>query len=203
MKKKSILLDVDEVICFSGYIEAVNDFLSTSYKLDDFTEYYIDGIIPTEKMEAFNQFMKERNLYENAQILPYAIETIKALSEEYDIYICSACVNHFDRKNSGRKFMDKYNFLVENLPFIPPENFIFTSVKHLFQVDIQIDDRMENLQGNAKLKILFPSYHNQDISEEELQKRQIVRAGTNWREGWREVAKILLEKDKPKVYRKN
>ena len=31
MKKKDLLLDVDEVICFSGYLEAVNDFLNTNY----------------------------------------------------------------------------------------------------------------------------------------------------------------------------
>ena len=39
MNKKSILLDVDEVICFSGFLEAVNEFLNTSYVIDDFKVY--------------------------------------------------------------------------------------------------------------------------------------------------------------------
>ena len=40
--KKKILLDIDEVFCFSGYLELVNEFLNTNYIIDDFTEYYID-----------------------------------------------------------------------------------------------------------------------------------------------------------------
>ena len=55
---------------------------------------------------------------------------IKKLSELYDIYICSSCVNPFDIKGSGRMFADKFNFLIENLSFIKPGNFIFTSAKH-------------------------------------------------------------------------
>ena len=42
--KKKILLDIDEVFCFSGYLELVNEFLNTNYTIDDFTEYYIDEV---------------------------------------------------------------------------------------------------------------------------------------------------------------
>ena len=34
--KKKILLDIDEVFCFSGYLELVNEFLNTNYTIDDF-----------------------------------------------------------------------------------------------------------------------------------------------------------------------
>lgn len=34
-KKKDMLVDVDEVICFPGFLKAVNDFLDTSYQIDD------------------------------------------------------------------------------------------------------------------------------------------------------------------------
>lgn len=97
MEKKKILLDCDEVICFSGFLEAVNDFLGTNYEIDDFTDYYIDeAAIPPERMDEFNKFINGRNMYENAYILPGAIETIKRLNEVYDIYICSSCVNPLD-----------------------------------------------------------------------------------------------------------
>ena len=35
MNKKTILLDVDEVICFGGFLDAANEFLNTSYVIDD------------------------------------------------------------------------------------------------------------------------------------------------------------------------
>lgn len=195
MKKKTLLLDIDEVFCFSGFLEAVNEFLGTSYVIDDFTSYYIDeAVIPKERFDEFNQFLKGRNLYEKAFILPGAIETIKALSEEYDIYVCSSCINPFDVEGSGKLFADKYNMLLEHLPFIDPGHFIFTSSKHMFRADVQIDDRLSNLDESIETRILFPSYHNKDISDEELRSKGIIRAGYDWRDGWDEIRRILLEK---------
>ena len=163
---------------------------------NDFTDYYIDEvIIPPERMDEFNKFINGRNMYENAYILPGAIETIKRLNEVYDIYICSSCVNPLDVKGSGRVFTDKYNFLLENLPFIKPSNFIFTSAKHLFKADIKIDDRLSNFEGDdIEIKILFPSYHNNDLTVDELTAVGVVRAGYSWRKGWQEVEKMLLIK---------
>ena len=110
MDKKRILLDVDEVICFSGFLEAVNEFLNTSYVIDDFKDYYIDEVaVPKERFDEFNEFLKGRNMYENAHILPGAIETIEKLNEEYDIYICSSCVNPFEK--------DQLECLVINIIF--------------------------------------------------------------------------------------
>ncbi len=203
--KKRLLLDVDEVICFTGFLPLINEFMNTNYVIDDFKDYFIDEIaIPKDRFEEFNNFINKRNLYENAYVLPHAIETIKILNEVYDIYICSSCINPFDIKGSGKLFLNKYNFLLKNLPFIKPEKYIFTSVKNLFIADIQIDDRLSNLDGNIETKILFPSYHNKEITDNELKNKGIIRAGYDWKDGWREVGNILLNdlenSDKPKIY---
>jgi len=196
MKKKVLLLDIDEVLCFCGFLEAVNEFLGTNYEIDDFTDYYIDeAVIPKERFEEFNRFMRNRNQYENVFILPGAIEAIKLLSEEYDIYPCTSCINPFDVEGSGKLFMDKYDLLRKYLPFIDPSRFIFTSSKHMFKADVQIDDRLSNLDDNIETRILFHSYHNKDITDEELEKKGVIRAGYDWREGWKNVLKILLPKD--------
>ena len=95
--KKTLLLDVDEVIVFSGFLEAINEFLGTDYVIDDFSEYYIDSVvIPSDRMDEFNEFLRNRNLYDYAPLLPGAIETINKLNEIYDIYILSSCVNFLD-----------------------------------------------------------------------------------------------------------
>ncbi len=193
MNKKKILLDVDEVICFSGFLEAVNEFMNTNYVIDDFTDYYIDEVaIPKEKFTEFNKFINNRNNYEKAHILPKAVEVIEKLNTEYEIYICSSCINPFDIEGSGRLFKDKYEFLLKTLPFIKPQNYIFTSSKHIFKADIQIDDRLPNFDNEVETKILFPSYHNKDITEEEVKNNNVIRAGFDWRNGWKEIEKILL-----------
>lgn len=192
--KKDILLDVDEVICFSGFLQAVNDFMGTDFVIDDFKDYYIDEVaIPKERFNEFNKFVSKRNLYDNAHILPNAVETIRGLNEAYNIYICSSCINPFDINESGRLYKDKYDFLIYTLPFIKPQNFIFTNAKHLFKADIQIDDRLSNLDNHIETRILFPSYHNKDITDDELEQKGILRAGYDWRNGWDEISYILLD----------
>ena len=194
MEKKDFLLDIDEVFCFSGFLPAINDFLGTNYKIDDFTEYYIDEVaIPKERFEEFNRYLNSINQYEKAEILPYAIESLIKINEYYNIYPCSSCINPFDKLNSGKLFYYKYNFLMQNLPFIKPENYIFTDSKSLFKAYAQMDDRLQKLNNDIPLKVLFPAYHNKNITKEYTEKNGIFKAGDDWRTGWIEATNILLD----------
>lgn len=199
--KKSLLLDIDDVVCFPGFLKTINDFLGTCYQIDDFSSYYMEEeVIPKEWLADFYDFVNRKNLYDDAVILPQAVETIEILDYLYDVYPCSSCVNPFDLVNSGRFFKDKYDFLMSVLPFINPERYIFTSSKHLINGDIKIDDRLQNLSGDIETKILFPSYHNINVFDDELKKCGVVRAGYDWRNGWNRVANLLIEDGcRPKV----
>ena len=194
MEKKNVLLDVDDVICFAGFLDYANEFMNTNYEIDDIKTYYIDDtIIPQNKIKEYNKFLNSKNIYENAHILPNAIESIKKLSEYYNIIICSACINPYDVENSGKYFKDKYDFLIKTLPFLKPESFIFTNTKNIIKADIQIDDRVSNLVNDIPIKILFPSYHNKEIADEYLSSKNIIRAGKDWRTGWQNVLNILIK----------
>ena len=194
MERKKILLDVDEVICFPAFLPLINEFLHTDYKIDDFKSYYLEEeAIPKERFAEFIEFIKNRNLYENVTLIPNAKKVIQKLCMIYDIYICSSCINPFAKEASGKLFSYKYDFLLANLPFLKPENYVFTNAKFLLQADIQIDDYLPNLEQNkSSLKILFPSYHNKDIPDEELKEKHILRAGYNWQNGWENVENILI-----------
>lgn len=194
MEKKNVLLDVDDVICFAGFLDYANEFMNTNYEIDDIKTYFIDDtIIPQNKIKEYNKFLNSKNIYENAHILPNAIESIKKLSEYYNIIICSACINPYDVENSGKYFKDKYDFLIKTLPFLKPESFIFTNTKNIIKADIQIDDRVSNLVNDIPIKILFPSYHNKEIADEYLSSKNIIRAGKDWRTGWQNVLNILIK----------
>lgn len=198
-KKNNLLLDIDHVFCFPGFLDAINEFLGSNYLIDDFSDYYMDkAVIPKERFDEFNKFLDSRNLYENAQILPYAKEVLRELNSIYNIYPCSSCINPFNIIGSGRLFADKYNYLISSMPFIKPEHFIFTNAKHLFKTEVQIDDRLSNLDEYIATRILFPSYHNKTIPNDELSKKGILRAGYDWKTGWLEVANILLDQSQVK-----
>lgn len=199
-KKKDLLLDIDDVVCFAGFLPAINEFLGTNYKIDDFTVYYIEeAVIPREQAQEFNEFLHRKNLYEDAVLLPGAVETLKLAQEIYNVYPTSACVDPFNIKRSGEWFKNKFDYLYTVLPFIDPNQYILTSSKHMLKADVQIDDRLSNLGDNVETKILFPSYHNKDITMEELNNKHVLRAGYDWREGWEQVGHILLE-ELPKTY---
>ncbi|MDE6292531.1 MAG: hypothetical protein K2L98_02490 [Bacilli bacterium] len=192
-KKKSLLLDVEEVIFFGGFLQAVNDFLQTNFVIDDFKDYYIDSVaIPEDRFGEFNQFVRERNMFANPQILPYAIEMTKLLCEYYEVFLCTDSINPFDVDGSARNFIDKFKALRDILPFIKPDHYIFTSDKSLFNAYAQVDDRLEKMDNDVEVKILFPSYHNKEVTEEQLKNIGAIRAGDDWREGWKEVGKILI-----------
>lgn len=176
---KRILIDVDEVICNTTFLYYINEFLNTNYVLDDFTTYYLDEIVPEEKREEFYDFYMSHDVYEKSELIEGAYEGLKELTESYDVYLYSSCVMFNREKLSGKLFADKYNFIIEKLPFIKPENIIFTNTKNMMVGDIQIDDRMKNLMGPVENRILFTAYHNHNISEEELLSKNIKRID-NW-----------------------
>ena len=46
---QKLLVDIDEVLCQSTFLDEMNKFLKTNYKIDDFTEYYIDDALGTDE----------------------------------------------------------------------------------------------------------------------------------------------------------
>jgi len=81
----------------------------------------------------------------------------------------------------------KFEFLLKNLPFLDPNKFTFQTNKSILNCEIKIDDKMENLK-NAEIKLLYTAYHNENISDDELRKENIIRVNN-----WKEIRKILLE----------
>jgi len=82
---------------------------------------------------------------------------------------------------ASREYMDKFNWIVENLPFFPNDKIIFCNNKQLFRADVIIDDRIDNLKGDYATKILLTARHNKEITKEELDNIGAVRAN-NWAE---------------------
>lgn len=185
---EKLIVDMDDVITEKGFIRMINKFLGTNYKQEDAKSYYINDLIPKDKMDEWVEFYSKENVYDYANIVEGAKETLEKLNEKYDLYIATAYVFRDAPEVSGKTLNDKYNFLCENFPFIDPHKFIFISNKELLEADIRIDDSPKKLIGKAKLKLLFTAYHNKDMTEEELKENNLIRVNN-----WKEVEKILLK----------
>ena len=184
---EKLIVDMDDVITEKGFIRMINEFLGTNYTQENAESYYINDLIPKDRMDEWVEFYSNNNVYDYANIVEGAKETLEKLNEKYDLYIATAYVFRDAPQVSGKTLNDKYNFLIENFPFIDPHKFIFISNKELLEADIRIDDSPKKLIGKARLKLLFTAYHNKNMSEQELKENNFVRVNN-----WKDVEKILL-----------
>lgn len=184
---KKIMIDMDDVICGGGFLKLVNEFLGTNYTEKDLKTYYIQDVIPKEKMEEWKKFFQDKNVYEYTYILPDAYEVMEKLSQKYELYIVTAYIFRDSPEKSADLLKYKFNYLIKEFPFIKPEQYIFANNKSIVKCDIKIDDNPSNLLGDAEMKLMFDAYHNRQISNEDLEKEGIIRVN-----GWKDIEKILL-----------
>ena len=82
--KKTMLVDLDYVICHPGFLKIVNDFLGTNYVEDDFEEYIIDPVIGSqEKINEFYEYYLLQDGYKDAVLIDGAKEALERLSAFY------------------------------------------------------------------------------------------------------------------------
>lgn len=178
---------MDDTILVDCYLEVVNEYLNANYTYKDIKKYWVDEIIPEKKQaEYLDYFYNKINIYDYGHVQENAIHVIEQLNKYYDVLICSAYIDHRDLKICSKILTHKHNWLIENLPFIKPENFIFTNRKDVIPTDIKIDDKVENLK-TCETKLLITAYHNKNITDEELKEQNIIRVAD-----WNQIAEILL-----------
>lgn len=186
--KKKIMVDMDDVMVSGGFLYLINEFMHTNYKEEDFTEFYMQDIVPNKK-EFFDYFYK-KNQYDYSVLKDGVVEALKELSKTYEIYICTSYIFKEAPKGSSVILKYKYDYLLKYFPFLNPNKFIFTGDKSIVNCDIKIDDRVENLE-NATTKLLFTAYHNKKLSDNELDKKGIIRVNN-----WNEIKNLLLNNEK-------
>ena len=184
------MIDLDETICTGGYLKAVNEYLKTNYKEEDIDSYYVEDVMSEEEKEKFlDYFYKNVNIYKTIAIIPDSLRVIEKLANYYDIYIATAFVDKRRVKESGIMALQKYQWILENMPYIDPRKIILTGSKNLVMCDVKIDDKVSNLKGFGELKLLLDQPHNQKYSYEELKKRKIKRV-----HNWNQIYEILMPK---------
>lgn len=184
--RQKLMIDMDVTITCDGIIDIVNEYLQTNYTSKDAKDYYVQSLIPKDKLHEFNKFFYERNLYHYTKLTPDAVEVLKYLNDKYDVYILTAYQLRNENDGAENHLKNKYQYLRETFPFLDTKKFIFTCDKSVVKGDIVVDDVITNLYSSYKQKILFSSYHNQDISEEELSAKGIIRVSS-----WKEIKELL------------
>lgn len=190
--KKTIMLDMDDVISggdTSGFAKMIEDFLGKKINFTE-TGYYLQDALGTQKEEFFEKRFINHNIYDGEELFPSCYEVLEKLNKKYTIYVVTSWVWDDAIENNGNILKYKFEYLRKNLPFLDYHNFIFIQDKSLIHFDIRIDDKLSNLICDSSLKILYDSYHNKNITDEELKKYNVIRV-----KSWKDIASVLLEEE--------
>lgn len=200
MKKKSIMIDMDEVIVKGRFSEFLDDFLG-KVDFEKLNGFYRQDLIKGRE-EEFKKIYALKNLYKKdddsfVEPLTNCVKVIENLNQDYDIYIVTSYVWKENVIDAAYNLKYKYEYLKHFFPFLNCNNFIFISDKSKIKFDIGIDDRPKNLISCEK-KLLFTEFRNEKISKEDLEKDNIIRVNN-----WLEIQAILSkykEKEKKHIY---
>ena len=118
MNKKTIMIDMDEVIVIGNFSNYLIEFLGEvdfSKLHSNFRQDLIKG-----KEEEFRKIYKYKNLYKDGEEYikpqPNCVEVIKELNEKYDIYISTAYIWKGDVIDSATNLKNKFEYLQQIKP---------------------------------------------------------------------------------------
>lgn len=189
MYKKSIMIDMDEVIVIGRFSEFLVEFLGEVDFNQLHSQYRQDLIKGRE--EEFKQIYQYKNLYKNdngdyIEPLPNCVEVMQDLNKNYDVYIVTTYIWKENVIDASTNLKNKFEYLHYWLPFIDTNNFIFMTDKTKIRYDIGIDDRLSNLE-NCDKKLLFTEFRNKKLTDKELKEKGVIRVNN-----WLDVKKELL-----------
>lgn len=154
--RKRIAIDMDETICDSleRHIEWYNRDFGASLTKEDTTGTRIYHVIPDEHVAQVKQHPHHPDFFRDLRAFDGAIDAIKTLSEQYDIFIVTAAMEY------PESFAAKYDWLKTHVPFIDPLNFVFCGDKSIIHADYLIDDTPKHLDTFVGEGLLFHALHN-------------------------------------------
>lgn len=174
--KKTIMIDMDEVIVDGRFSDYLQEFLGTVNYENLHSQNRQDLIKGRE--EEFKNIYKYKNLYKDDNgnyiaPLPNCVNVLKKLNEKYDIYIVTSYIWKENVIDAATNLKNKFEYLSHWLPFLDTNKFIFMTDKTKINYDIGIDDRISNLKSCNK-KLLFTEFRNKKINEEELENKCLI-----------------------------
>ncbi len=171
--KKRLIIDMDGVLA-DVYLQ----FIAMEEK-ESSSKINIQDLKGKEEYKAFpngRKHVNSKGFFRNAPLMPDAVESLRRLNEQYEIYIVSAAMEF------PGSLIEKHEWLAEHFPFIGWQQITFCGSKKIIKGEIMIDDHFKNLDNFEGQTILFTQPHNEGPDDR----------GHTRVTGWMEINKLLL-----------
>lgn len=161
MKKKILFVDCDDTIenfC-EVWVKELNKKYNMDYSTEDITEWDIQKYYPSATKKELLEVANSAKFWDKVKPKQDAIVYLSLLQEYFDIYIVTSG-SYKSMYYKVPKIIKKY------FKFIPEQNIICCTDKHLLKGDYLVDDNPANLiDGNPSYKgILYSAPHNRHVN---------------------------------------
>jgi 5'(3')-deoxyribonucleotidase len=167
--RKSIGIDLDSTLneLDHAWCAWIRESLDPEFTLDKWLSW--NNHTPAGK--AIYAFLDIPGVFEAMDVREDAVAVTERLANHHELFVISASVN-------PNCIPEKHRWLTRHFPHIPATNYVFTDAKHLFGVDLLIDDGAHNVRGHEGKFLLLDQPWNRD--------NDLARA-----RGWKEVESYL------------
>lgn len=158
--KKRICVDMDEVMAdaVAEHLRRYNLYFNEAVTLADLHGKWLWDVVPHDRHAALEAYLRSEDFFAVLGVMPGAQRVLKALHEDYEIFIATAAME------VPTSFNAKYTWLAEHFPFITPSNIVFCGDKSILNADYLIDDNPRQLRRFRGQGILFHSHHNVNVT---------------------------------------
>ena len=156
--KKSIAIDMD------GVLADIEDHILSWYKEETGIVMTREDMKGKPEEELFpdrailRKICNKPGFFRTLPVMEGAIEVVKSLMENYNIYVVSAAMEF------PLSLFEKREWLAEHFPFISWKNIIFCGDKSIIDTDYMIDDHCKNLDFCKGKALMFTAFHNVNLN---------------------------------------
>lgn len=150
---------MDEVMAdtFKKHLELYNRDFGESLTREHLMGYRLREYHP-HRSDEISSYFDDPTFLRDLDVIAGCQDVIRELSQSFEIFIATAAME------IPRSFTAKYEWLLENFPFLDEVNFVFCGDKRIIHADYLIDDSPYNFDGFIGQGLLFTAPHNVNVT---------------------------------------
>jgi len=156
-----ICVDVDDVLCNlqEVVIELFNSKFGSNYTLENFTEYDVMNIFPTDDAIAIKELYGMPGLYDKVKPMLGSQKALeKLINLGHQVYLVTAAI--------PKTYGEKVEFIKRFFPYIDENHIVCMRHKWMFKCDVMIEDNVQTLLASPYYhRICFDRPWNRAISD--------------------------------------
>ena len=156
--KKRIAIDMDEVM--ADLVTRELEWYKRDCGIDITYKQLMEAgkhlyyFVTEEHQEIIKANWYKKGFFADLPVIENAVEVIRELNDKYEIFVTTAAMPF------PNSFIEKQEWLLKHLDFIPVEQHVFCGHKRIINADYMIDDKSFNFDNFVGEGLLFTSCHN-------------------------------------------